>query len=898
MNNGCHPDFCSRKSTVAQYHVEFARVGMNDTSRPDGPDANLPIDTEEATRLEALRALSLLGTPPSAGFDRIVETARDLFGAAAAYVSLIEGEREWRKALVGDVAREARRCDGFCRHTIRSDAVLVVEDALDDPRFASLPIVREGYRFYAGAPLVVDGARLGALAVLDRAPRGLGATDRTLLVELAKAVVDEIERGRGRDASTLQPSRFTPERRFQALAAVNACVVWRAAASGEITEAALSGPFAARATADLLGLAWLDLVHPADRRRLFRRGLGARRRGASFEETLRLSDGEGRWRWTQLRVVPLVREDGTLAEWIGKCMDVHERMLAEDAGRREAERLRLALAAGRMSTWEYDPETRAIVRDAASEAILGVPRDDLEAALERIHPEDRPFLDAAYAPGGPCCIDAVRYRHPDGRWMWLSTRAQEMRDADGRRRVVGVTFDITERKEAEERAWRAANRDSLTGLENRAAFQRSLARALSCARATAGRVSILLVDVDDFKDVNDAAGHDAGDALLREVAARLARVTGSGPHLARLGGDEFAVLIEGHAEVGESLGLAQAIEAGFRAPFMHGGRSLACRASIGVACFPDHADDAQELMMSADLALFSAKEQGRGRAAVYRPALRAAVEARVALVGEIRAALGGDAIEPHYQPKIDLATGAVTGFEALARWRHPVRGLITPGAFADAFENAEIALAIGERMARAVSADLAAWLGQGFDPGTVAINLSAAEFGRADLPDVLFAALDEAGVPRWRLGVEVTETVFLGKRAEAVAATLARFARAGMRIALDDFGTGYASLTHLKQFPVDDIKIDRSFVRDLERDPGDAAIVAAVIGLGRAFGLRVVAEGVETGGQEERLRGMGCDEGQGFRFGKPMPASRVPMFLREHGAASASAGAGRVLAVG
>lgn len=877
---------------------------MNDTSRPAGPDANLLVDTEEAKRLEALRALSLMDTPAAAGLDRIVETARDLFGAAAAFVSLVEGEREWRKALVGDVARETRRCDGFCRHTIRSDAVLVVEDALDDPRFASLPIVREGYRFYAGAPLVVDGARLGALAVLDHAPRDFDATERALLTELANAAVGEIERGRGRDASALQPARFTPERRFQALAAVNACMVWRATASGEITDAALSGPFAARATADLLGLAWLDLVHPADRRRLFRRALGARRRGAFFEETLRLCDGQSRWRWTQVRGVPLVREDGAagepngarVGEWIGKCMDVHERMLAEDARRREAERLGLALTAGRMATWEYDPETHTILRDAASEEILGVPRDDLEAAVERIHPDDRPFLRAAYDPGGPCSIDAVRYRHPDGRWMWLATRGREMRDADGRRRIVGVTFDITERKEAEERAWRAANRDSLTGLENRAAFQRSLARALSDARGSAGRVSILLVDIDDFKDVNDAAGHEAGDALLREVAARLARAAGSRARLARLGGDEFAVLMEGHAEVGESLGVAQAIEAAFRAPFTHGGRSLACRVSIGVACYPDHAADAQALMKCADLALFSAKEQGRGRAAVYRPALLAAVEARVALVGEIRAALGGDAIEPHYQPKIDLATGVVSGFEALARWRHPVRGLITPGAFADAFENAEIALAIGERMARAVSADLAAWLGQGLEPGTVAINLSAAEFGRADLPDVLFAALDEAGVPRWRLGVEVTETVFLGKRAEAVAATLARFARAGMRIALDDFGTGYASLTHLKQFPVDDIKIDRSFVRDLERDPGDAAIVAAVIGLGRAFGLRVVAEGVETNGQEERLRGMGCDEGQGFRFGKPMPASRVPMFLREHRAAPVRSGP--VLAVG
>ena len=855
---------------------------MNGTSRPDAPDANLRIAAEEARRLEALRALSLMGTPPSASFDRIVETARDLFGAAAAYVSLIDADREWRKAVVGDIAREARRCDGFCGHTIGDDAVLVVEDARADPRFASLPIVSEGHRFYAGAPLVVDGARIGALAVLDRKTRRFDATDRALLAALAQAVVQEIERGRVRDAPATPPSGFTPEERFQALAASNACMVWRAARCGEVTEAALSGPFAARATGDVLGLAWLDLIHPADRRRMLRSALRARRDGAPLEEIVRLSDGESRWRWTQVRAVPLMSPDGAVGEWIGKCADVHERMLGEDARRRDAERHNLALAAGRMITWECIPEARVMERHENSLALLGVPADDFAGYLDRIHPDDRPLVDEAWAEGGALGVEAFRYHHPDGRLMWLSSRGLEIRDAEGRRRIIGVTFDITDRKQAEDRAWRAANRDGLTGLENRVAFQRSLTEAIERARAAGGRMSILLVDIDAFKDINDAAGHDAGDALLREVGARLARLAGDRMGLARLGGDEFAILLQDHAGVGESLAVADAVAGALAAPFVFRGRSLACRASVGVACFPDHAGDAQELMKSADLALVAAKEQSGGRAAVYRPALRAALEARVALVGEIRAALGAGAIEPHYQPKIDLVTGAVAGFEALARWRHPARGLITPGAFADAFDIPEIALAIGERMARAVAADLGAWIAQGLEPGTVAINLSAAEFGRADLPEALFAALDEAGVPRWRLGIEVTETVFLGKRTDAVAAILARFAKAGMRIALDDFGTGYASLTHLKQFPVDDIKIDRSFVRDLERDPGDAAIVAAVIGLGRAFGLRVVAEGVETAGQEERLRAMGCDEGQGFLFGKPMPASRVPLYLQEH----------------
>ncbi|WP_052340981.1 putative bifunctional diguanylate cyclase/phosphodiesterase [Salinarimonas rosea] len=847
------------------------------------------MEAAEARRLATLRRLRLLDTPPEPGFDRIAATARDLFGVPVAYVGFVADTREWRKAVAGAAAREVPREAGFARLALGAREVVVVDGVAGDPRTrAGAPGGETPVRFAAAAPLVLScGTCIGALVVLDTVPRRLDPTDRMLLAELARAAVHEVEQNRpAGPAPAAHAAPFVTEERFRALAAANACIVWRACGDGAVGEVALSGPFAERTAGDFLDFAWLGLIHPQDRPAALRAAVRAVRRAAPFEGTHRLLDAAGRWRWTQLRAVPLV--DGTtgaVREWIGKGADAHERTLADDTRRREAERLRLALQAGRLVTWEADPEARIMIRRDEGSVLFGVPDDDFAAYLARIHPEDWPAVEAAWQPGGPMGVEAFRYHHPDGRTLWLSSRGVEMRDADGRRRIVGVTFDITERKEAEDRAWCAANRDALTGLSNRASFQRSLDGTLAEAARAGGRLAILLVDLDDFKDVNDSAGHDAGDALLREAGRRLGDVGGADALVARLGGDEFAVLVRGGEDVGRSLALAERIVARFRAPFVYGGRTLSCRVSVGVAGFPDHAASAAELMKSADLALYAAKAQGRNRADIYRPALREAVEARVALAAEMRAALVGDAIVPHYQPKIDLATGAVVGFEALARWRHPSRGLLAPGAFAEAFEDAEIACAIGARMARTVAADVAAWLAEGLEPGTVAINLSAAEFGRSDLPQTLFAVLDEARVPRWRLGIEVTETVFLGKRADAVAETLARFAEAGLRIALDDFGTGYASLTHLKQFPVDDIKIDRSFVRDLERDAGDAAIVAAVIGLGRALGLRVVAEGVEDAGQAAMLAAMGCDEAQGYLYARPMPASRVPWFLRQGTAA-------------
>jgi diguanylate cyclase (GGDEF)-like protein/PAS domain S-box-containing protein len=480
-----------------------------------------------------------------------------------------------------------------------------------------------------------------------------------------------------------------------------------------------------------------------------------------------------------------------------------------------------------------------------------------------------------------------RLRRADGevRDVMLAASTVEIDGADA---MLTAVVDITERKAAEAEIWRAANHDMLTGLPNRAHFQDRLEHRLRDVAATGCCAALLLVDLDGLKEVNDGFGHDAGDAVLVEAAGRLGALARSGDVVARLGGDEFALLAVG-AGRGDAVARAEEALAAMRRPMTFGNQALTARASIGVALAPEHDREPGELVKDADLALYAAEQGGRDRIVVYEPALRTGFEGRIQILRETADALDAMLIEPHYQPKVRLDTGALIGFEALARWRHPGRGLIGPGVFGAAFDDPKLAVAIGERMAARIAADLRGWLDAGLPCGRVALNLAPAEFLRGDVVARLLAALESARVPAGRLDIEVTESVFLGTGADAVGAALDAFSAAGMRIALDDFGTGFASLTHLKRFPVDEIKIDQSFVRDVDTDPDDAAIVSAVIDLAEALDLTVTAEGVETHAQAAFLATRGCAQAQGWLYGRPMPADAVARLLRERAAGRSAA---------
>ncbi len=445
--------------------------------------------------------------------------------------------------------------------------------------------------------------------------------------------------------------------------------------------------------------------------------------------------------------------------------------------------------------------------------------------------------------------------------------------------LVSVLVDVTERTAVEQKVRYAAHHDSLTGLPNRAAFQDSLHEALDTRRPDQG-VCLLLVDLDGLKDANDSLGHDAGDAVLCEIARRLEGLAGEGARVARLGGDEFVILLQARDALRRGQRLAHAIVSDLRRPFFHARHQLSTRVSVGVASCPEHDSTYRELMKAADLALYAAKQQGRNRYVVYANDMRQAVQSRLSLLRAMTDALAQDEIEPYYQPKISLATGNLEGFEALVRWRRDKNTVLSPASFEMALNHPEMAVLINERMVQKVTRDVSEWISAGYQCGRIAINLSAAQFTQRDLAASLLGQFRNGGVDPANFDVEITETVFLGRDIVHVRATLHALRMMGVGVSFDDFGTGYASLVHLKQLPIDVIKIDRGFVKDIERDPFDTAIVRAVVDLARDLRLGVIAEGVETTGQARFLKDCGCEIAQGFLFYRPMAAGDVVNLLK------------------
>lgn len=469
----------------------------------------------------------------------------------------------------------------------------------------------------------------------------------------------------------------------------------------------------------------------------------------------------------------------------------------------------------------------------------------------------------------------VRIARAQGAVSWFDSLISRLpSDHDWPFRFLVVSRDVTDKRNSEERDQWKATHDALTELPNRTSFQEQLDYRI--ATESGGGFAVLLIDIDNFKLVNDTLGHDAGDALLRSVARRITHAVRDCDVVSRVAGDEFAVLLDSVRSEQGALAIAERIIDSFRDPWVHKSRIADCRISVGVALASRHGRSGPELLKNADIALFAAKARGKGQIAVFRSGMKAAVQRRTRQIELAREALHQNLIVPYYQPKVALASGRLAGFEALLRWRHRQRGVQLPATIAAAFEDLELAGEITDRMLEQVIADMTRWLAQDVGFGHVAINLTAADLRQHDFAERLIARLDANAIPRCHLQVEVTETVFLGRGAEYVERALKTLNAAGIRVALDDFGTGYASLSHLKQFPVDIVKIDRSFLNDVEHNVHNDAIINTVISLGHSLNIEIVAEGVETFEQERRLTARGCTYGQGYYFSKAVPATRVP----------------------
>ena len=494
--------------------------------------------------------------------------------------------------------------------------------------------------------------------------------------------------------------------------------------------------------------------------------------------------------------------------------------------------------------------------------------------------DDWSVVAAALEHGKPAQI-MFRIRDKFGEWRQLEAYVTDLRSDRYVRGVVLNARDVTERVELEAELTRQAFHDGLTALPNRALFSDRLDQALARCERSLEVFSLLLIDLDGFKQVNDSLGHHAGDLLLKEVAARFGELVRPTDTLARLGGDEFVLLLSGATE-SEAVVVADRLHARLAEPIIIAGRDLSFGASIGVAVHRGGGGDADDLVRYADVAMYAAKEAGRGRTEVFRDDMDRELGELLGLEHELRLGLQRGEFSLHYQPEVSLDGISIVGVEALMRWHSPARGLIPPDTFIPVAETTGLIMPLGEFALREACEQTARWLHDGMvnEPFITWVNLSGKQLG-GRIDELVFRTLDETGLPPRFLGLEVTESAMVVEGGNGLLAQqeLQRLHDRGVKIAIDDFGTGFSALGQLRRFPIDVIKVDRSFIQGIDSNPRDATITANVVNLAHSLGLLTIAEGIETDEQLSSVRGYGCDQAQGYLFGRPVPADELAEVL-------------------
>jgi diguanylate cyclase (GGDEF)-like protein/PAS domain S-box-containing protein len=570
-----------------------------------------------------------------------------------------------------------------------------------------------------------------------------------------------------------------------------------------------------------------------------------------------------------------------------------EQLVSLEELKRSEASLAHAQSLASVGNWEWRSGGLPVFWSDEVYRILGLQRGSvvpsLQTALAQVPQEDREQVAAAFGAmlkgGGELHNIEHRVVRPDGSERVVLSHAEAVRDAKGRAILVrGTAQDITERKQIESKIRALAYFDSLTGLPNRLQFKEQVVRALRQAGRGHGKVAVMFLDLDRFKEINDSLGHPVGDELLKAVAARLGkcvrggdevgRNAGLGHAMARLGGDEFTVLLSGLAHAEDAAKVAQRIVAEMARPFAVEGHELFVTASLGIAVHPQDGGDVDALLKNADIAMYSAKDTGRNNYKFYSSELNARALERLGLERDLHRALERGEFRLHYQPVVDVPNGTVSGVEALLRWQHPERGLVPPATFIPIAEQSGLIVPIGAWVLDEACRQGREWSERGL-PLQVAVNVSGVQFRDAAVVGAVSAALQKSGLDPKLLVVETTESIMM-KDLQATEAILQELKRLGVSVAIDDFGTGYSSLAYLKRFALDTLKIDASFVRDLDAGNGDQAIVSAIIAMAGNLGLRTLAEGVETARQAELLMKLGCARMQGFYYSRPVPPDEIP----------------------
>jgi diguanylate cyclase (GGDEF)-like protein/PAS domain S-box-containing protein len=521
---------------------------------------------------------------------------------------------------------------------------------------------------------------------------------------------------------------------------------------------------------------------------------------------------------------------------------------------------------------------------------LGHRVDDLLGTplLNLLHPDELALAETLISglvgrPSQSQVVSDWRLRHEDGRYLFFEVLASNLVDSSRGSGVVLTMRDVSERRALEQQLMHQAFHDELTGLPNRALFQDRVEHALARAARRGGTVAMAMMDLDDFKIVNDTRGHGAGDALLGEVAQRLQDTLRSSTTIARLGGDEFAILIEDITDTSQLNGLTDRIIRPFRQPFVVDGEELVASASIGLVLSggPEPTLNLSELLQCADLALYAAKERGKGRVELYRDDLHTRMMSRATMRTELDVGMKEGQFELYFQPVVVIDTGEIQGSEVLLRWNHPTRGLVMPGDFiAQAEETGQI-VGLGRWVLDSACAQWRQWADHGYASHTLAVNVSVRQLKEAGFVDEVRSVLTRHGMSPTALVIELTESIF-ALDASKMKEQLVALRDMGVRIAIDDFGTGYSSLSYLQQFQIDEVKVDKAFVDGLgSGNPDDGALANAIVSMAHSLRLEVVAEGIEEAAQRDELWSMGCGLGQGYLYSRPVPAAELLSLLND-----------------
>jgi diguanylate cyclase (GGDEF)-like protein/PAS domain S-box-containing protein len=644
------------------------------------------------------------------------------------------------------------------------------------------------------------------------------------------------------------------------------------------------------------GYGWAKPIHPDDKQRTWTAWKHALETGDAYEVACRLLGSNGGYQWVLARGVPIRDTVGTIVSWFGTCTDIDEQKRTE-AALQESERFANATidalsksiavidASGRIllvnKAWREFARANGAAPALVSEGSnyldvcdKAAAEGDGEAAavsklLRAVIAAERTIATFEYACHGPS----------EQRWFCLTlTRFSD----DGPVRIVVSHENTTQRKLHERHIEYLATHDALTDLPNRNLLNDRMEQAINHAGRVELQLAVILVDLDHFKYVNDGFGRPVGDELLAMVARELEALVRSGDTVARLGGDEFVLLLADLKDAALSAStISGKLLERFSRPFAIGEREFTVSASIGISLYPGDGQDPDTLLMNADGAMYHAKEAGRNSFQFSAPEMKNKAIQRVALEGALHRALRLEQFELHYQPLVVIATGEAIGTEALIRWRHPELGLIAPAQFITLAEETGLIIPIGEWVLRTACAQNKAWQDAGLPPLIVSVNLSAIQLRQAGLVDLVAGVLAETGLAGCYLNLELTETMVMGKSQSAVDC-LHRLKTLGISLSIDDFGTGYSNLGYLNSFPLDQLKIDRSFVNDLPDSSNAASIARAIVSMAHSLGLRVVAEGVETAAQAQFLSSIRCEHAQGYLYSKPLPPAEFAKWLADY----------------